>query len=172
MKQKGIAPIIGLVVIIAIALLLLVPGIGQSLMSAISGETQHCSLTPYDPNCLCTSNENKVTVRWSNYYCELSDLSLDPDDPNFESNAIAYAQDFLVMQYPTCNTLYDCPTPINVQVSEYGVPGAESRIVEVMCREYCDVNDNVATWWVLLIDLETGIASGGECYDYIDRWCI
>lgn len=55
-KLKGIVEI-GLIGIIAVALLLIIPQTRSAIFTTFSFTTFHCSLTPSDKNCFCNSGE-------------------------------------------------------------------------------------------------------------------
>lgn len=144
------------------------PGIISSFFLTFGEANPYCGDAPYNPSCVCNSDENKKGVAWNGiqtetnpmkYYCENVDLLLDPDSPTFEQDALSFANNHLTSNYPECDSINACPVEPEVGV---GYTNFGKRFVTVQCREI-DAG-RVLTFWHLYIDIEEEITSS-SCMD-------
>jgi len=147
MKQKQLL-YIGIAVVAAFVLF---PGLIESLGAMVGGQASSCEDTPYDADCFCEVGiERKISVPWigvPRWSCEtLDELLIDPESANFETEAIAFAEEYLSRWCQNIATDFTCGTercisgnPIYPEtkcisaVFGYGVTG--ERVVNVECVE-------------------------------------
>lgn len=109
-EYKSIAKYIGLgAVILTTFVILLATGILPYVGAIFLVETTSCEYTPYDPDCVCELGiERKINVPWigvPRWSCEtLGELLIDPESTNFESESIAFAEEYLSRWCPTVYT--------------------------------------------------------------------
>ena len=125
MKGIGTVTTILLAVgLVALGSLAVIPGLGESLWTAVTKLPVHCSITPYDSGCYCY--EEQVKMGWEDvngnymgyqvdfsplygfYWCEPYDRVIDLSDPNWEQHMKDYAQD---QWHTLCNQCdnWNCP---------------------------------------------------------------
>lgn len=157
--------------VIAVAVVLLMPGLAQSLISMITGEPLHCSMTPYSTDCLCNSDERKVSVPWGGlprWYCEtLDDLLLDPDSPTFEQDAIDFAGAYLDRHCGSVCTDLSCSSGTIEAVYGWGVEGF--RLANIECRVELEPGTGFVPWRMnFLVESETGVP---VAYEFFKNYC-
>lgn len=89
-----------------VAIVLLVPGLLPSLGTLFTTTVSSCEDTPYDTDCFCELGvERKIRVPWlgiPKWSCEnLEALLIDPESATFESDAIAFAEEYLSRWCPS-----------------------------------------------------------------------
>ncbi len=99
--------------ILVLAIVLLVPGILPTIGAMFTTQVSSCEDTPYDPDCVCELGvERKISVPWLGIPrsdCEvLADLLIDPESPNFEAEAIAFAEEYLSRWCSNIATDFSC----------------------------------------------------------------
>ena len=72
--------IIGIVLIGGIAI---TPGMADSIISSIAGTPVDCAVAPYNPDCSCEGDTNRIEMGWignvgTKYYCQPNNLVIGP----------------------------------------------------------------------------------------------
>ncbi|MCK5333292.1 MAG: hypothetical protein KAJ24_02175, partial [Candidatus Aenigmarchaeota archaeon] len=165
-RRKGVAPLIGLVFLVAAAAILLTPGLSSSIVASISGEEKMCFETPYDADCLCPDTYTKMNYRFS-YFCESPDTVITPDLPadptQTDDEAIAFAKQSLFDLYDgSCDTV--CPESATL-LNTYALSsqdGVYNRNVLVECREQTS-ETTTTVYYSTMFDLEDGVVLKADC---------
>ena len=95
---------LGTVTIIAVLLIALLwvfdSGVIDNIQLGADPTIKSCVETPFNDDCYCAIGYDKIPVsksfwQYGKWYCEPTDLFLDPDSPTFETDAIEYVQGYL-----------------------------------------------------------------------------
>ncbi len=137
----------------------LMVGLVLSAVAATGLETmdKSCSWAPYDENCVCEEGERKVSVPWlgkPKWSCEnIENLLLDPESPTFETDALAFAENYFSIYCGSVCTDFACgaktfcngftnPTDGTNECIEavYGHDAQGSRLVNLQCIQTTEWN--------------------------------
>ena len=166
-KQQNYMKIAGVSVIALVAVVLLVPGLLDSIGSYFTGQVSSCEDTPYNPACTCeTGVERKISVPWigvPRWSCEnIEELLIDPESPTFETDALSFVQEYLrrncgeIALNMSCGEICSATNPSGCHEPEYisavfGYGSQGARVVNVECvnvnewddsGEQCSTHDN------------------------------
>lgn len=162
---------IAVIAVIAGVEFFIAPGFISSFFLTFGEATPLCSEAPYNPDCICPSDDNwrRVDISWTlvgnRYRCENLDwLILDPESPTFEDDSIQFAKDYLNTYCGDICTDLECgemcilsgTTPADgsnrCMDASWGVAGTTGeRLVNIECREVtewettqtsCSVNED------------------------------
>ncbi len=148
----------GAIVFIALLGILLIPGFFETIGSLIFGSVNFCEDAPFDPNCICAEEFNKVNLGLTfGNHCEPTALFLDPTELNFETDALAFAQGYLTENFPECDSIA-CPEPGILRSDADVVFGPDHRAVYFEC-----LNAAGKVFWELQFSLETGNVERATC---------
>ena len=166
MNKKAIEPITIAIIIGAIILgsIALIPGVANSIGTLFTGEIKSCDDTPFDKDCFCEVEFNKGHFDWlggvgTKYFCEKIELFLDPEDSNFETDALNFAKSKLNELHLGCDTI-ECSSEIGeVEINTIQeTSGNREALLE--CRGATRI------WWGIRIDLEDGNVIRSECINF------
>jgi hypothetical protein len=162
--MKGIS---GKTMLIAAAVIvggfLLYNGGALAIYAVIVGP-QNCDVAPDLFNCVCSEGYDKVRASAGPYSpgwihsCvpELEPLPysfpMDPDDPNFENKALAYAEYVLHQRFPDCNTV-GCESPAYKDIFAMTGGGTDLGYVECLINEGPYAG---SSYWRVIFHLEDG----------------
>jgi len=95
--------------LIILGVILLFPGLIQSIVSIVSGEVASCEDSPFNPECICPG-ERKISVPWlgvPRWSCEnIEQLIIDPESLTFEQDALNFVTEYLTLHCgDTCTDL-------------------------------------------------------------------
>lgn len=155
---------LGIIIVVAIS-----SGAVSSIIEFAVGTPPSCHDTPFDKNCQCEIDETRKGVAANGvqtetnpvkYYCEKTDLLLNPDSPTFRQEALNFAQEHLSENYFECNSIYACPVEptVGVGYTNYG-----KRSVTIICRQ--EQAGSVLTFWYLWVDIEEHEVTSSSCSD-------
>lgn len=167
-KKKDWIMIGGAIAVIMALVFVLVPGLGASLASLITGP-DFCNNAPFAWTCICGLGFDKVVdPSWGGagmkYMCipgvqpKPYEFPISLDDPDYESKVFAYAQDHLTTTYPDCNTIA-CESPLwkNYASFEYeGVTEAYLECLEQTMGPDGEIVGGGQIWWSIVFSLDDG----------------
>ncbi len=158
MKRRKNKNKIFIIIILVASMFLIFSKIGLSIWSIAMDQPRHCSETPFADNCYCDKGEIRDEGTWSIgsdisftiYSCyKPENLLLDPNSPNFEEEAIEFAQQYLdlycgnICTDLSCGNLEPCDPATGLPktnsdgciLAEITYTPEGHREVEVMCKK-------------------------------------
>jgi len=112
LMKVNIGIVFAVVIIALIAILATdIPFVTAGFLNQVFGFNGNCINDGFNDNCFCPEGTDKIPVAQSfwehrKWFCEESELFLDPDSPTFESDSIAYVKGYLQQNCgDTCNDL-------------------------------------------------------------------
>lgn len=134
------------------------------------GADRACLIEPTNANCICEEGYERLSFKpasfaTTRYYCESVEKVINPDNANYESEALALAENTLNSIYPSCN-MYQC----NQGDAFWRTGVAVANPTDVPNRVYsaeCYDETQGIRFASISLDIEDGsVLYYPTCYDY------
>ena len=159
-------------VVVIMGVLFVITGTAGYVWDVIIGPGD-CRETPNNPDCYCPEGYDKIPVASSfwevfgKWYCEESELMLDPDSPTFEQDSIDYVQAYLSSNCD--DDCYNIACEGGEIVANCGQIGTGKRLVNVECNIMTSP-DSGYTQWKMMFYVE-GLTTVPKTESIFDNYC-
>lgn len=176
MKKKGKK--IGSLALIAIAVIgivagiefILAPGIISSFFLTFGQAAPMCDDAPYNPSCVCNSEEERLVYSRSlsidRYFCESLEKVVDIDQEGWETEAEIYAKARLTELFPSCNMINCDQGQTELRIGAGYMTGEGIENVERGFFMECFDTEQAITFSQISINSATGESMYEFCSDY------